>query len=91
MGLIYARFDKKSILLKSKISDKGFVQTLEADGNVIMESDPGFIDSEKGDYRIKSDCRAYQMGFEKIPFHMIGLFLDEFRRKIPEGQNNWNR
>jgi len=72
-------------------SDKEFVQMLEVDGNVITENDPVFIDSEKGNLRLKSDCWAFKLGFEQIPYDRIGLILDEFRREIPEGQNSWNR
>lgn len=45
----------------------------ELDGNVIMEGNPGFMDLEKLDFRLRDDSRAFEMGFKKIPVERIGL------------------
>lgn len=45
----------------------------ELDGNVIMQGNPGFMDLEKFDFRLRSDSRAFEMGFKAIPVEKIGL------------------
>lgn len=45
----------------------------ELEGNVIMQGNPGFMDLEKLDFRLRDDSRAYQMGFKAIPVEKIGL------------------
>jgi len=36
------------------------------------EGEPGFVDAEKGDYRLRPDAPARKTGFQKIPFDKIG-------------------
>jgi len=45
----------------------------ELDGNVIMQGNPGFMDLEKLDFRLRSDSKAFEMGFKAIPVEKIGL------------------
>jgi parallel beta-helix repeat protein len=35
-------------------------------------ADPGFVAPKKGDYRLKPDSPAFQLGFQPIPFEKIG-------------------
>jgi len=53
-------------------------------GNKFVDGDPGFVDAEKGDFRLKKDCIVYQLGFQPIDFDRIGLIEDEFRKNLPE-------
>lgn len=45
----------------------------ELDGNVIMQGNPGFMDLKKLDFRLRSDSKAFEMGFKAIPVERIGL------------------
>jgi hypothetical protein len=47
-------------------------------GNIL--ADPGFADVRGGDFRLKETSPAWQLGFKRIPFEHIGLFVDEFRK-----------
>lgn len=48
----------------------------ELEGNVIMQGDPGFMDLEKLDFRLRQDSQAFKMGFKAIPVEKIGLRRD---------------
>lgn len=39
----------------------------------LVNQDPGFVDAAKGDYRLKEDSPALEMGFKRIPVEKIGL------------------
>jgi hypothetical protein len=45
----------------------------------------GFSDQKAGDFALRRNARLLKEvpSFEKIPFDKIGLFKDEFRRKLP--------
>lgn len=45
----------------------------ELDGNVIMQGNPGFMDLENLDFRLRKDSQAFKMGFKPIPVEKIGL------------------
>ncbi len=64
--------------LSDGLSDK----TVVFEGNVVT-NDPGFVAASQGDYRLKADSPASQLGFKTIPFEKIGLYRDEFRKTIP--------
>ena len=53
--------------------------------NLSYAGDPGFVDFAKGDYRLKPDAKVFKdlPGFQPIPFDKIGLFVDEYRRRLP--------
>jgi hypothetical protein len=46
--------------------------------------DPGFVDFQRNDFRLREDSPAYPLGFEPIPTERIGLWADEFRAALPE-------
>jgi hypothetical protein len=52
-------------------------------GNKIITGDPGFVDLQNGDFRLRDDSPAFQLGFEKIPVDKIGLYLDIYRKTLP--------
>jgi hypothetical protein len=49
-------------------------------GNLL--ADPGIVDSRGGDFRLREDSPAWQVGFRRIPLESIGLIVDEFRRSV---------
>ena len=62
-------------------------------------NDPGFVNFAKHDFRLKPGAQVFKdlPGFQPIPFEKIGLFTDEYRRRLPAGveagrtQNSSNR
>ena len=54
-------------------------------GNVVYDQDPGFVNAEKLDFRLKPDARLLRdlPNFKPIPLEKIGLYLDEYRKKLP--------
>lgn len=51
--------------------------------NNLADIDPKFVDEAKGDFRLRKDSPAGEMGFESIPFEKIGLYEDETRASWP--------
>lgn len=53
--------------------------------NLEYANDPGFVDMEQYDFRLKQDAQLKKdlPGFELIPVEKIGLFVDEYRKKLP--------
>lgn len=60
--------------------DAAFVQKLN--GNQIIAGDPGFVDASGGNFNLKDDSQAFELGFRPIPMDSIGLYEDEFRSGI---------
>jgi hypothetical protein len=52
----------------------------------VYDEDPGFVDLEGGDLRLKPDSKIFKdlPGFQPIPFEKIGLFVDEYRPVLPD-------
>ena len=51
----------------------------EERGNTIIDGDPGFVDAANGDFRLREDSPARELGFEALPVDQIGLYVDEYR------------
>ncbi len=66
-----------------KNGDRKKTEELQSYGNIVMDSDPGFVDAENEDFRLKEDSPAYKLGFRPIPFEKIGLYVDEYRKSLP--------
>jgi len=62
--------------------DNNLVDYLEKKGNKILKGDPGFINLNKKDFRLKKSSIAYKLGFKPIPFEKIGLYKDNYRKNI---------
>lgn len=61
--------------------DRG--QTRLAD-NLEMADDPGFADAAHGVFRLDNNSEVLeQIGFQSIPFDEIGLYRDDYRKKVP--------
>ncbi len=57
---------------------------LEENGNTVIDTDPGFVDVKNGNFQLRDDSPAWKLGFKKIPFDKIGLYLDEYRKTLPQ-------
>jgi len=44
----------------------------------------GVIQDTRGRFKLESDSPAFDLGFEPIPIDKIGLYVDEYRRRLPE-------
>ena len=62
-------------------TDTEFVARLT--GNQLIEGDPGFSDAANGDFRLNQNSPALKLGFVPVPMDSIGLYLDEFRKQLP--------
>ncbi len=67
-----------------KQGDQEITEELKKYGNVLVEGDPGFVDAEQGDFRLKEDSVALKLGFKQLPLDKMGLYEDEYRAKLPE-------
>ncbi|MHB8520790.1 MAG: right-handed parallel beta-helix repeat-containing protein [Limisphaerales bacterium] len=45
--------------------------------------DPGFVSMAKQDFRLKKNSPVWRLGFQRIPIEKIGLYRDEFRKRLP--------
>ena len=50
--------------------------------NLVISSDPGFVDFKNGNFQLRSDAQVFKMipHFKPIPFDKMGLYADEFRK-----------
>jgi hypothetical protein len=64
-----------------KVIDEG------KDGAAVLRiaGDPGFVDPERLDFRLKDDSPVFEKlpGFKQIPMEKMGLYTDEFRQELP--------
>ena len=53
--------------------------------NVSYTNDPGFVNFAKHDFRLKPDAQVFKdlPSFQPIPFEKMGLFVDEYRKRLP--------
>ncbi len=51
----------------------------------LVDTDPRFVDREKGDFRLRDDSPAFRLGFRRIPLEKIGLVEDGYRKELPTG------
>ncbi|MEM9236263.1 MAG: right-handed parallel beta-helix repeat-containing protein, partial [Verrucomicrobiota bacterium] len=67
--------DEKQMFLVQNGGDVGLGE------NFITSGDPGFVDADKLDFRLRKDSVVFRQlpDFKPIPFEKIGLFSDEFR------------
>jgi len=50
----------------------------------LTEEEPGFVDAEAMDFRLRDDSPAFELGFKPIPLDQIGLHADEHRSDLPD-------
>jgi hypothetical protein len=66
--------------LRDGLTDK--IVTIEDN---LVDGDPRFVDPANQDFRLQEGSPALAKGFKPIPFEKIGLCVDEYRTKLPEG------
>lgn len=57
--------------------------------NLAYDTDPGFADLNRLDFRLTSNSPVFQQlpGFKAIPLDRIGLSLDKYRTELPSAEN----
>jgi len=65
-------------------NDKDMVRYFENNGNKILKGNPGFVNYDKNDFRLKKSSIAYKLGFKPIPVNRIGLYKDRYRIFLPD-------
>ncbi|MDZ7330854.1 MAG: right-handed parallel beta-helix repeat-containing protein [candidate division KSB1 bacterium] len=66
-------------------------QVGDLQGNLIINSDPGFKNIKQADFRLKPSSPAFKLGFKEIPIEKIGLFRDEYRRELHKRLDSYSR
>ncbi len=56
----------------------------------IIDSDPGFINYSKQDFRLKKNSLAFKLGFKPIPMDKIGLYKDGYRKSLPKKESKFD-
>ena len=51
--------------------------------NNLIGKDPHFVDAAGGDFRLREDSPAFELGFQRIPCEKIGLYEDPSRASWP--------
>lgn len=64
-------------------------QPLAFGKNLAYDTDPGFTDLNRLDFRLASDSPVFQQlpGFKALPLDRIGLSLDKYRTELPSTEN----
>ena len=85
---------ENNVIVKYKESSRlvGINADFTFSGNMAFKDDPGFVDAEKMDFRLKSNSIVFERipGFKQIPFQEIGLVKDENRVFIEHLLKNKN-
>jgi hypothetical protein len=58
----------------------------------LVEADPHFVDAASGDFRLKNNSPAFELGFKRIPFEQIGLVKETSKAEKTSRDsmaNNW--
>ena len=60
-------------------------ESLASGKNMIYDTNPGFANLSQFDFSLKPDAPLLKdlPGFKPIPFDKIGLYMDEYRKKLP--------
>ena len=48
--------------------------------------DPMFVDPERGDYRVKPDSPALELGFKNFPMNQFGVIKPEYKAEVEDAQ-----
>ena len=60
------------------------------------DGDPGFVDAEAGDFRLRPDAPVLALGFQPLPVEQMGLYADDLRPTwpvdtAPQPMPDWRR
>ncbi len=69
---------------KDLVTFRGDYAQFKTVNNYVADQNPGFIDMESCDLRLKGDSIVFEKipGVEPIPFEMISLYSDQYRPVI---------
>jgi len=61
---------------------------IKIDNNFITDKDPGFEDASNSNFKLKSSSPVFEKisNFPKISFEKMGLYIDQYRKKLPTPQ-----
>jgi hypothetical protein len=76
----YLNIDTREGYVALKSDDPGIKK--EFAGNLFLSSNPGIVDPEHGDFRLREGSPAFTYGFKPLPLKKIGLMIDEYRKSI---------
>jgi hypothetical protein len=78
-------FRNRILASDNKERDTAFIPSPTAKQNIAYKEDPGFVDLKKYNFQLKSDSKIFKdlPGFIPIPFNKIGLYIDEYRKRLP--------
>lgn len=49
----------------------------------LVNADPKFVDEADGNFQLRADSPAWNLGFQRIPLEKVGLYRDEYRATWP--------
>ncbi len=83
-NLIFTQSDKP-YLIKMKPENQSNPDLILIKDNLVTAEDPGFVDAAHGNFALKPgvDLSAKIPGFVPIPLDKMGLYIDEYRLKLP--------
>jgi hypothetical protein len=83
-------FRNRMLAANNKERDTAFIPSLTRTMNKSYKSNPGFVDFELADFKLRADSQIYKdlPGFQPIPFEKIGLFIDAYRKALPSKYPN---
>jgi hypothetical protein len=78
-------FRNRILAADNKERDTAFIPSPTAKQNIAYNEDPGFVDLKKYNFQLKGDSKIFKdlPGFTPIPFNKIGLYIDEYRKRLP--------
>lgn len=81
----------KGNIIERNISIKGpFLKTQDnADKYItakdnLVDVEPLFVDAAAMNFQLRDESPAFKIGFKRIPFDKIGLYIDEYRKHLPD-------
>jgi len=51
----------------------------------LVDTDPHFVDMASGNFDLRDDSPAFELGFQRIPVERIGVYRDDLRASWPPG------
>ena len=66
--------------IKSNYGDRDVMKMFEYNDNLVINTNPGFVDIDNENFELKEDSPAWKLGFKRIPVEKIGLYVDEYRK-----------
>ena len=83
-------FRNRILLSNNKERDTAIIPSPMRDKNISYKENPGFIDYDNFNFKLRNDSRIHKElpDFETIPFEKIGLFIDEYRKTLPDLKEN---